>query len=133
MFLVELNEKERKTFLGLALHAMKSSGTVTDEEKAIFQSYAYECEMPEYETKAGALSTLVRAAKAFTKSKRRIILMELWGIILADDKVDESEAEWMNQLSSDLDFSAAQARRLERWAKDFIDMIGDGYRLVEGS
>jgi hypothetical protein len=133
MFLVELNEKERKVFLDLALHAMKSSGTVTDEEKTIFQSYAYECELPEYEAKAGELRSLVRSAKSFTKSKRRIILMELWGIILADDKVDVSEAEWMNQLSSDLDFSGAQARRLERWAKDLIDVIGDGYRLVEGN
>lgn len=132
MFLVELNEHERKIFLELAYHAMSSDGQIQSEEQEVFQSYAYECEMPEYRTENVELPALIASAKNFTKRKRRILMLELWGMILADDQIEESEAQWMDQISQEMGFNSAQGRRIRRWAKDFLDIIGDGYRLIEG-
>lgn len=132
MFLVELNERERKTFLELAYHAMSSDGEIAVEEEEVFRSYAYECEMPEYQFQGTEIATLTTSTKAYTKRKRRIMLIELWGIILSDGEIGEKEAEWMEKVAKDMELSSGQSRRIRRWAQDFVDIIGDGYRLLEG-
>lgn len=132
MFLSVLNENEKKVFLELASHAIGADGIVSAKEQEVFNSYAYECEMPGYEAQRLEFASLISTAKLYPEKIRKILLIELWGIVLSDDSLEQEESEWMFKLAQDLEVNPALARRIKRWSQDFVDIIGDGYRLVEG-
>jgi uncharacterized tellurite resistance protein B-like protein len=132
MFLSALNIKEKKDFLELAYHAVASSGEVKKEELEIFESYAYECELPDYQVEGRSVEEIIKKLKKSSKKKLRIIIIELWGVILADEEMAKSEEEFMKHLCHEWDFTDAQYRRMQRWSQDLIDVFSEGYRIVEG-
>jgi uncharacterized tellurite resistance protein B-like protein len=132
MFLAALNTQERKMFLELAHHAIASDGVFHEDQIEMYKSYEYECEMPGYELQNISTIEISKKLAGSTKKKKRIMIMELWGIIAADDEIHEKEEEFMAELNNLLDFSQAQGRKMKRWSLDFVDLIEDGYRIIEG-
>ncbi len=131
MFLSALKADEKEAFLELAHHLMVADGEVHDEEREVFESYLYECELPGYKVQQQGIKNITEKLKDSDKKTQKIILVELWGMILADTKVGDQEKDFMDSLAREWGFNESQNRRMRRWAKDFTDIIGDGYRLIE--
>jgi hypothetical protein len=132
MFLNALNETERKRFLELAYHAVCIDGVVEPREQRAFASYQQECQLPDYAPTGTPVAELATAFHASTKRIRRIVLLELQGLVLADGALQQREADLLQQLATAWEFREAEYRRLRRWTQDFLDLLEDGARIIEG-
>lgn len=130
MFLNMLNKKEGKNFLELAEIAMEVDGVVQESEKAIFNTYRMELELQDYAIQRKEYKELVTAFQASTKKVKRAIIIELAGVLDADEIIDEEEEKWINTLGVDLGFRTAEIKKMVRWTQDFNDLLAEGYEYI---
>lgn len=130
MFLNLLNEKEGKNFLELATIAMKVSGVIKESEQAVFDTYRMELRQPDYIVTNKELKDIVTAFQASTKRVKRAIIIELAGVLDADEEIDASEESWILKLGVDWGFRDAEIRKMIRWTQDFNDLLAEGYEYI---
>ena len=130
MFLTMLNDKERKNFLELAHIAMNLSDDEKKAEAAVVHSFRREMELDDYKIANKSLDDLVTAFNSSTKKAKRVVIIELAGVLDADEEIDNKEESWINKLGIDLGFSEAELRKLIRWTQDFNDLLQEGYRYI---
>lgn len=130
MFLNMLNKKEGKNFLELAKIAMEIDGVVQESEKAIFNTYRMELELEDYAIQRKEYKELVTTFQASTKKVKRAIIIELAGVLDADEVIDEDEENWINALGVDLGFRTAEIKKMVRWTQDFNDLLAEGYEYI---
>lgn len=130
MFLNMLNEKEGKNFLELATLAMKVDGVIKEDERAVFDTYRMELHLQDYKVVNKELKELVTAFQASTKKIRRAIIIELAGVLDADEIIDENEEAWIHKLGIDLGFRDSEIKKMVRWTQDFNDLLAEGYEYI---
>ncbi|BDP34928.1 TerB family tellurite resistance protein [Vibrio parahaemolyticus] len=132
MYLSELNIGEKKNFLELAKYAMGLNGEQKTEEQTIFQSFVQECGLTEHTlTKQDNIESVIKVlAKSKGKSKR-IILVELFGILLADGEVCIEEEAFMDKLSDALAIDSFEVKKMQRWVNAMNDMVAEGYAMID--
>lgn len=100
MFLIQLKEENKELFLKVCIHASMANGIFEDEEKEMISAYCREMNipvnMPEYgETLDETLSVLAEQADDVEK---KIIILEILGLVRADGVYDAAEKTFMKQL-----------------------------------
>lgn len=130
MFLNMLNEKEGKNFLELASIAMKVNGVIKESEKAVFQTYKMELGLSDYTLRNAELKELVTAFQGSTKKVKRVIIIELSGVLDADEEIDANEENWILKLGNDWGFRDSEIRKMVRWTQDFNDLLAEGYEYI---
>ncbi|NFO04186.1 hypothetical protein FDB23_08705 [Clostridium botulinum] len=130
MFLNMLNQRECKDFLELAAIAMNVNGTIKESESSVFQTYRMETGLQDYKLIGKDYSKLVTSFQASTKKVKRAIIIELAGVLDADDTVDENEQKWIEKLGNDWGFRNTEIRKMVRWVQDFNDLLQEGYRYI---
>lgn len=130
MFLNMLNEREGKNFLELATLAMQVDGEIAESEKAIIESFRMELRMPDYKVQSKPLEDLVSAFQGSTKRVKRAVIVELAGVMDADDVVKDVERNWLLKLGSDWGFRDTEMRKMLRWVQDFNDLLQEGYDYI---
>jgi len=131
MFLSELNSGEKKNFLEVAKFSMGLDGIHKEEEKMIFNSFVHECDLADYSLqKQDNIDSAIKVlAKSQTKNKK-ILLIELFGILLSDGDVCEEEAAFMDKLATTFGFEEYQVRKIQRWVEAMNDIVEEGYNLI---
>ena len=130
MFLNLLNEKEGKNFLELAKIAMMVNGTVKESEQAVFDTYRMELNLPDYEIQDVEYSKLATAFQASTKKVKKAIIIELAGVLDADEEIDPNEETWIKKLVSDWGFRDSEVKKMVRWTQDFNDLLGEAFDYI---
>ncbi|OGV64595.1 MAG: hypothetical protein A3K19_29660 [Lentisphaerae bacterium RIFOXYB12_FULL_65_16] len=130
MFLSSLNDPEKKGFLELASRAISADGKCTPLEEEILASYRYECGMPEFVVSIRPLEAIIEELRPAPRRTHRVVILELMGMLLADKDFADKERQFMQRLADTWQVDPSEYRRLTRWAKDFLDIVTDGYRLV---
>ena len=130
MFLNMLNEREGKNFLELATIAMSVNGVIKESEKAVFNTYRMELHLPNYTITNKELKELVTAFQASTKRVRRAVIIELAGVLDADEVIDENEESWIYKLGADWGFRDSEIKKMVRWTQDFNDLLAEGYEYI---
>jgi hypothetical protein len=130
VFLNLLNEKEGKNFLELATIAMKVNGVVEESEQTVFETYELELRLPDYQLRNKELRELITAFQASTKKVKRAIIIELSGVLDADEEIDENEKNWIFKLGGDWGFRDSEIRKMVRWTQDFNDLLAEGYEYI---
>lgn len=130
MFLNMLNEKEGKNFLELASIAMSIDGKVEESEKIVFNTYRMELQLPDYEVMNKDMKELVTAFQASTKRVKRAVIIELAGVLDADEVIDENEESWIYKLGTDWGFRDSEIKKMVRWTQDFNDLLAEGYEYI---
>jgi hypothetical protein len=131
MFLSELNIGEKKNFLEIARFSMGLNGEHKEEEEMIFNSFVHECDLKGYQLQKQ--DNIDSAIKVLAKSKnkhKKILLIELFGILLADGNVCDEEASFMDKLANAFDFEEFQVRKIQRWVEAMNDIVQEGYNLI---
>jgi len=130
MFLSLLNEKEQKNFLELAVIAMNVDGKTDEKEQHVIEVYRRETNLNGYEIKNKSEKELISLFQASTKKVRRAVIIELAGVLDADEVIEGSEESWILKLGLDLGFRAVEVRRMIRWTQDFNDLLNEGYDII---
>lgn len=131
MFLNYLNQREGKNFLELANIAMKVDGVVEERERAAFETYRMELKLPDYQIQGKEQSELVTEFLASTKRVRKVIIIELAGILDADETIDSSEEAWIRNLGAELGFRESEVKKMIRWTQDFNDLLSEALDYIE--
>jgi uncharacterized tellurite resistance protein B-like protein len=131
MYLHLLSKPEQELFLELAHHAMFTDKKVSVDEKEIFDTYVHECQLFEYtlQHKEDLDYVLNELAKS-KKMAKKLILVELLGVVLADDEYNELEKEFIEKTANAFGVNDYELSRLQRWVEDFNDIVERGFELV---
>ena len=130
MFLNLLNEKEGKNFLELATIAMKVDSAINKSEEAVFNTYRMELSLQDYKVENKELKDIVTTFQASTKKVKRAIIIELAGVLDADEEINTNEESWVLKLGTDWGFREAEIRKMVRWTQDFNDLLAEGYEYI---
>ncbi|NQZ04688.1 TerB family tellurite resistance protein [Idiomarina sp.] len=131
MFLSELNIGERKNFLELAHYSMGLNGEHKDVESMVFNSFVHECDLPGYKLqKQDKIESILKVLSKSSDKHKRILVIELYGILLADGEVCASEADFMEQLADEFGFDKKQVAELQSWVEQMNSLVEKGYDLV---
>lgn len=130
MFLNLLNKTECQNFLELSHIAMNVNGNANESEEAVFNTFKKETGLLDYEIKEKNLDDLVTAFKGSTKKVKRAVIIEIAGVLDADEVVDENEKKWILKLGEDLGFRDPEIRKMVRWVVDFNDLLAEGYEYI---
>lgn len=131
MYLSELNIGEKKNFLELAKFSMGLNGEHKEEEQEVFASFLSECDLTGFKVqKQDNIDSVIKVlGKSKTKNKK-ILLIELFGILLADGNVCDEEAAFMDKLANAFGFEEYQVRKIQRWVEAMNDIVEEGYNLI---
>lgn len=130
MFLGMLNEKEQKNFMELASIAMKVDGKVDESERQVMEVYKRETNLLDYELQNKKESELVTAFQASTKKVKKAVIIELAGVLDADEVIDSSEESWILKIGTEWGFRISEVRKMVRWTQDFNDLLVEGYEII---
>lgn len=130
MFLYLLNDNEGQAFMELATLAMKINGEEKECEKAEFESYLTELNLPNYKPVGLGFEDAASAFKFSSIPVKRSVIIELCGILYADKEIDSNELKWIYALASIFTIPKAETDRLVRWSKDFSDFLEVGLMYI---
>ena len=130
MFLNMLNEKEQRNFLELAYKAMETDGVIKQEEINVFEMLKREVGMTDYEVKHLPEEQLIKEFDNSTKKVKKAVIVELGGILDADEIVVKEEEDWLVKIGETWGFRSTEIRRLLRWVQDFNDLLAEGYEYI---
>lgn len=131
MYLFQLDTTERECFLELAWHLAAVDGQLGDAEKEIFQSYVNECELPGFKPAGKPIGGLLDVLKQSAKDKRRIVCVELFGIVMADSRYHQRERELMKRVGEAFVIGATEMEQLKDWVARFTAIIAEGQKIIQ--
>lgn len=130
MFLGMLNKKEQKNFMELVSIAMNVDGKVDESEVQVMDVYRRETNLLDYELQNKKEPELVTAFQASTKKVKKAVILELAGVLDADEVIESSEESWILKIGTEWGFRASEVRKMVRWTKDFNDLLAEGYEII---
>ena len=95
MFLNLLNQNEGKNFLELAKLAMDAGEKIEETEIHVFNTFKIELGLQDYKIKNKSYNELMTGFQGSTKKVKRAVIIELAGVLDADEEIDLS-AEYGN-------------------------------------
>ena len=108
MFLSMLNEKEQKNFMELAQIAMSVDGKIDESELQVMDVYRRETTLLDYEVQNKKESDLITAFQASTKKVRKAVIIELAGVLDADETIESTEESWILNLGTEWGFRTSE-------------------------
>ena len=124
MFLGRLSEKEKNAFLSLSVHASNSNGVFAEEEKMMIREYCKEMEIPFFEVeKTIPLDKVVELFKESELSIKKIVLLEILGLLYSDGVVDDSEKKFVNEYAKKIGLTKEDVEKQTAAIKEYIHVL----------
>ncbi len=131
MYLNLLDEQERKDFLELAHHMMGLDNFHHEEEIQVFESYKHECHMLTYKiSRQDNLEDIINHLKNSSSKIKKIILIELFGILLADGEVHENETTFISYLANSFGITSEELEKMNKWSLAMDHIVKLGYTII---
>lgn len=120
MFLNQLSYQEKKMFLDLAVHVAKANDEFAAEEKAMINAYCTEAQLPPMELYDTEPLETVTAYFALADVRvKKIVLLEIFGLVYADGDFDNDEATMVKKFAEELGMSDETYNKLHDAIKDY--------------
>jgi len=124
MFLGRLSEKEKNAFLSLSVHASNSNGVFAEEEKMMIREYCKEMEIPFFDVeKTISLDKVVELFKESELSIKKIVLLEILGLLYSDGVVDDSEKKFVNEYAKKIGLTKEDVEKQTAAIKEYIHVL----------
>lgn len=131
MYLYLLNIEEQKNFLELATFAMDLDGVRKDEEETIISEFKSECELFDYVVnKQNEIDKVISTLRSSTKKVKKVIILELVGILSSDGNLTEEELNFLDKLSQEYNIKEYEIKRIIRWVEAMNDIVKEGYEII---
>jgi len=126
MFLLKLNENEKKAFMQLAHYVARIDGNFGDEEKVVMQTYTYEMGIEDEGFNESEFN-LDKTLETFESDEaKRVALIEIMALIYADNRVDEKEEEIIESICNKFVITRKKAMMYEEWTKAMLALYKQG-------
>lgn len=120
MFLNKLTQEEKEMFISLALKAAEANDVVENDELKLMEEYCKEMEVSFLKTKkVNAIDEIIGAYTGSTEEHKRIVLMEIIGLMYADGNYDKKEDTFVEMLAEKLNISSEVVARLKDLIIDY--------------
>lgn len=114
MFLNQLSDEQKKTFLALANKLMMADGQIDPREETLFMSMRQEMGLwQEFRLPQGSVEEL--AARFPDRKSRGVVMLELLGLVYADDRFQAQEQKLLRGLANLFEISQEEADSMEAW------------------
>ncbi len=123
MFLGKLNQLEKEAFVSLAVHAAGANGVVENEEYQMIEEYCQEMGIAFFD--ARNIKTMESIVSAFLYSEiqhKKIVVLELIGLMYADGDYDEEERSFVKDFTEKIGVSDNDMKKMEAVLLKYIDM-----------
>ncbi|MCC8164538.1 MAG: hypothetical protein LIO86_15570 [Lachnospiraceae bacterium] len=126
MFLNELNQKEKEAFINLCYYAVKDDA-ITEGEKELLVEYCREMGISSYffDDDTMSMETIKDIFKQSEKPVKKIVLLELLGMMYADGCYDISEQDFVKALAVDIDLEEADVETQNNMLRRYMDLVGE--------
>ena len=130
MFLKELKSNNKELFLQLSIHAALSNNIIEDTQKDVLNLYCEEIGINNYEleVKMDLDEILEKINIDTTYREKKIIILEIMALIMADSVYDLDEKKFMEDIIKKLDISDEVLEEainlVNKFNLIFNDMIG---------
>ena len=123
MYLNQLNSRQKELFLDLSLHLSKSDNDFSEDEKKLICQLCTEMEIPVRHDAVCSFDEAADEVAAISSIKtKRIFMLELAGIVMADNVYGEDEKVIMVRLSEKFDLRYSEVEKA-------ISLVSDLYKV----
>lgn len=115
MLLNALQEKNRELFLEICVHAAMANNVLDKEEQEMIFAYCREMSIQEHipDMEDSLERIAVKLAMQTDDAEKRIIALEILGLVKADGRFDEKEKDFFDRLIAGLQIEQDTVSRLE--------------------
>lgn len=129
MFLNQLLEEQKLAFLALCLKLIRSDGVSDPREERSF--LAMRQEMGLWQQARLPQGSVEDLARCFTdRQSRRIVMLELLGLVYADGRFSDTERQLLRGLARLFAIDEDEASSLENWAVRQIEQNNQALLLI---
>lgn len=124
MFLNQLSEKEKDAFVSLSIHVSNSDGIFADEERIMIQEYCREMGISFFDANnAKTMDEIVEIFSASEDRIKKIVLLEVLGLVYCDGLFDEKEKTFIKEYASKIGLSDEQVELQVSVIKEYFGVI----------
>lgn len=131
MFLNQLNQKEKKTFMSLSVHVANSNGILADEEKEMIQEYCREMGLDSFNVKdAVPMEDVLTVFKQSDLHIRKIVLFEILGLAYADGEYEDTEDDFIIQFATAIGLNKETVEEQETLLVEYLEILKKIVQIV---
>ncbi len=106
MYLNNLSEQQKNLFIDICVHTANVDGNFSDDEKHLIKQFCEEMDIDvRYEANKSVDDAVDALLEISSQTELKIILIELISLILADNKFDRFEEQFMNRFTEKIRLS----------------------------
>lgn len=107
MFLSLLNDKKKILFRELDLYTARTDGILHDKEKEIINFHCTEMQVEnnDFKNELSFEEVIKEICSSFSSYEKRMIFLELYSIVMADEKYSRDEDSFIKELATSFDIS----------------------------
>ncbi|MBV4416537.1 hypothetical protein [Clostridium tyrobutyricum] len=98
MFLNGLTQEERTKFMELVYYIANIDGDYAEEEKELIKNYQVELNMSVLPKMTDSIDDLVSYFAGKSEGLKKIIIFEIYGLIMSDDSISPKEKEIVDDI-----------------------------------
>ncbi len=133
MFLSQLTDYEKETFMKLAYEIANKDGDFAEEEKMILSQYAQEMNMSfeadNYQDIVSVID-LIESFKQSDFSTVKKIFIELMGLVLVDNEYNQVEAEILEQYIEVHGLDSDHLVKVKNWVERMTSLYSELSELI---
>jgi len=131
MYLNLLKDEEKKLFLELAYDLSASDGDFEEEETAMITTYCAEMGISFDITEKRTADSVINQINEISDIKsKRIIVFELIGLALCDDRYDENEKDMIYELAERISIEKSVVVEFETMISEYIKIQSQMNNLI---
>lgn len=132
MFLNALQERNRELFLEVCIHASMANEILAEEEKETIFAYCREMNIEEHipDIEDSFESLVAKLAEQADDSEKKIIVLEILGLIKADGSFDQKEKSFFNKFIECLRIGPDVVDKLESLQERYVAVYREMYAAI---
>jgi hypothetical protein len=132
LYLKALTDDEKKAFLELAYLAARADRILAVEELELWSQFRDEVDLPSERYSVQEQSLEEAASRFHSDRSRRIALIELTGMVMADGVQATQEADFLLRLASIFRLDELFVSRCMAWVTRHRSIVLEGHALADG-
>lgn len=133
MFLNQLSMEEKELFVSLSVHAAESNGDFAEEERSMLQEYCKEMNIAFFDaSEVKPMSEIISTYKNSDITVKRIVLLEILGLLYADDVYDEKENKFASEFAVNIGLKEEDVIKQEELLKRYLELMKEMVVAING-